>query len=195
VVFEIHTFSIADVEAVAKAVRVEVSQQIGVTPTRVVAITEKSRPKTTSGKIQRGATRTALHDGKLNVILDSVDVKPIAQNRQGPQVSEDLPTDVLLPQIALDAIHAINADSGRHDSYLKSFRLEKVPSITEAWRSADKSTSAVQAMCEMSIRALVLHYPAIMMQSVHWLASNPDWILTDSQEQLSEIVHYGFVME
>jgi acyl-CoA synthetase (AMP-forming)/AMP-acid ligase II len=57
VVFEIRTISIADVEAVAKAVRVEVSQQIGVTPTRVVTITEKSIPKTTSGKIQRRATR------------------------------------------------------------------------------------------------------------------------------------------
>jgi hypothetical protein len=76
-------------------------------------------------------------------------------------------------------------------------RLEGVPGISEAWEFADKSTSAVQAMCEISIKAFVRRYPPAV-QFVHLLFANgQDWIVREQGEKylFTEIVHCGFVLE
>ncbi|CAN0493712.1 unnamed protein product [Ectocarpus sp. 12 AP-2014] len=52
-------------EAVRRAIASE-----GCYPSRVVAITEKTIPKTTSGKIQRRRSREMLHQGALSVITE-----------------------------------------------------------------------------------------------------------------------------
>ena len=68
VVFEIRREAEIEVESVVEVVRSSIIQDTGLIPTRVVAIKEKSIPKTTSGKIRRRMSRTRLHDNLLNVI-------------------------------------------------------------------------------------------------------------------------------
>ena len=70
IVFEIRRSSASAADSACKAVRSEVRQKIGLAPSRLVAIAEKSIPKTTSGKIQRRATRKALHEGNLKIACD-----------------------------------------------------------------------------------------------------------------------------
>ena len=70
VVFEIrNTYAKAtDAAEVVDIVYSAIIQDVGLVPARVVAIKERSIPKTTSGKIQRNATRSALHNGSLKVL-------------------------------------------------------------------------------------------------------------------------------
>eukprot|EP00903_Cladosiphon_okamuranus_P019463 g17897.t1 len=59
--------------AIATAIesaRRRVMEDCGLYPTRVVAIKERTIPKTTSGKIQRRLTRTLLHHGDLEVVAE-----------------------------------------------------------------------------------------------------------------------------
>jgi acyl-CoA synthetase (AMP-forming)/AMP-acid ligase II len=72
IVFEIRRRSMSDAKAVCAVVREEVIQKIGLPVDRVVAIPEKTIPKTTSGKIQRRASRAALHQGELKIVHCSV---------------------------------------------------------------------------------------------------------------------------
>jgi acyl-CoA synthetase (AMP-forming)/AMP-acid ligase II len=47
-------------------------QATGLVPYRMVAVRDRTIPKTTSGKIRRRATREALHEGNLHVLHDSL---------------------------------------------------------------------------------------------------------------------------
>jgi fatty-acyl-CoA synthase len=58
----------ADAEALPSAVRRSVIDAIGVVPTEVLVVPPGTVPKTTSGKIRRGALRRALLDGSVPVI-------------------------------------------------------------------------------------------------------------------------------
>jgi hypothetical protein len=113
------------------------------------------------------------------------------------EIPTDLPTDHL-PQAALDAIRAITASPSKLDSCFKALRLEGVPGISEAWKFADKSTSALQAMCEVSIKAFLRRYPPAV-QFVHLLSANgQDWIVREQGENhllLTENGHCAFVLE
>ena len=70
VVFEIRKANVKakDIVNVVNLVHNAIIEDIGLIPTRVVAIKERSILKTTSGKIQRKATRKALHNGNLKVL-------------------------------------------------------------------------------------------------------------------------------
>ncbi|CAM9346479.1 unnamed protein product [Ectocarpus sp. 12 AP-2014] len=73
IVMEVRTVSKKNTRAVKEAmaaVRRSVISESGLTPSRVVAIKEKTIPKTTSGKIQRRKTRTMLHGGGLDVVQE-----------------------------------------------------------------------------------------------------------------------------
>lgn len=72
VVFEIRKANVKakDTVDVVKLVHNAIIQDIGLIPTRVVAIKERSIPKTTSGKIQRKATRRDLHNVSLKVLYE-----------------------------------------------------------------------------------------------------------------------------
>ncbi len=63
--------SLEQLRNVIANVRSDVAQKTGISLTRIVAISEGSIPKTTSGKIQRKASREALKTGNLNVLFDS----------------------------------------------------------------------------------------------------------------------------
>ncbi|KAK7230919.1 hypothetical protein SO694_000741102 [Aureococcus anophagefferens] len=69
VVFEVRAAS--DAEDVCRAVARAVAVDVGLAPERVVAIEERSIPKTTSGKIQRRATKKLFAENRLRLARDS----------------------------------------------------------------------------------------------------------------------------
>jgi acyl-CoA synthetase (AMP-forming)/AMP-acid ligase II len=95
IVFEIRRSATVSANEILALVLSGVVQNIGVSPSRVVAIKENTIPKTTSGKIRRGATRSALHTEKLAILLDwngnSQDdkIQPSADSLDGALVSKN----------------------------------------------------------------------------------------------------------
>lgn len=76
-----------DVQArarVAEAVRSEVAARAGVSPQVVVPIDRDAFPKTTSGKIQRGALSRALREGRFGAVLKEIDLA-----LEGPRTMPD----------------------------------------------------------------------------------------------------------
>ncbi|KAJ8600626.1 hypothetical protein CTAYLR_006909 [Chrysophaeum taylorii] len=76
-----------DATAVGKRVSAAVTRDVGLAPARLVAIEERSILKTTSGKIQRRATRDALLAGNLKVVDDTFLDKPkskLSKKSRGP---------------------------------------------------------------------------------------------------------------
>lgn len=76
------------IPAALDAVRRAVTEEFGLCPSRVVAIKERTIPKTTSGKIQRRKSRLLLHEGSLQVVheLSSANVdKPSPRQQKKPQ--------------------------------------------------------------------------------------------------------------
>jgi acyl-CoA synthetase (AMP-forming)/AMP-acid ligase II len=70
IAFEIRRSTTANTNEILASVLRDVAQHIGLRPSRVVAIKENAIPKTTSGKIRRGATQSDLHNGKLATLFD-----------------------------------------------------------------------------------------------------------------------------
>lgn len=70
VVFEIRSSSIGAVEEAVEEVYVGVFQATGLKPVRVVAIKERTIPKTTSGKIRRKESRKQLLGGTLEKVFE-----------------------------------------------------------------------------------------------------------------------------
>lgn len=70
VVFEVRQAFVRDAVDIVNTVRMRIIEEIGVVPTRAVAIKERTILKTTSGKIQRKANRSALHDSAHKVIYE-----------------------------------------------------------------------------------------------------------------------------
>jgi len=68
IVFELRRASYKEAAEICTAVKQQILQPIGIPVKSVVAIEEKTIPKTTSGKIQRRATREALQNGTLKVV-------------------------------------------------------------------------------------------------------------------------------
>lgn len=84
VVFEIRNGFVKAAKDVCALVRSQIHDKIGLPPHRLVAIKERTIPKTTSGKIQRNATRSALHQGLLDIVFEW----------KYPEVSEIIPNVV-----------------------------------------------------------------------------------------------------
>eukprot|EP00953_Heterococcus_sp_UTEX-ZZ885_P017536 9813-Heterococcus_DN1.PRE.1 len=93
VVFELRAGREQQAEAVAAAVRSVVSRETGLAPSRVVAIKEKSIPKTTSGKIRRRTTREALAEGTLKVLFDAVFDSTVADVEAAADTAADSAAD------------------------------------------------------------------------------------------------------
>lgn len=75
------------IPAALDAVHRAVTDEFGLCPSRVVAIEERTIPKTTSGKIQRRKCRLLLHEGSLQVVheLSTADVDKISRPEQKRQ--------------------------------------------------------------------------------------------------------------
>ena len=59
---------VADDDALFQAVRAELADTVGVVPNEILLLRQNSIPRTSSGKIQRGACRASFLDGTLEVI-------------------------------------------------------------------------------------------------------------------------------
>ena len=70
VVFEIRAKHERDSVNVLNVVKTAIISEIGLIPTRIVAVKERTILKTTSGKIQRKGTRKALHNNELEVVYE-----------------------------------------------------------------------------------------------------------------------------
>ncbi|CAB9525145.1 deoxyerythronolide-B synthase EryA1, modules 1 and 2 [Seminavis robusta] len=100
VVFEIRNNMLHDLADVVETVRRSIIASTKLSPHRVVAIRERSIPKTTSGKIKRRATRTALHEGALPVLLE--------WSNTGSTFGEDFFSAELLPDIGENDVTAFD---------------------------------------------------------------------------------------
>lgn len=101
IVFEIRKSSEKDAQAVVNHVKLEIMKTTGLPLRQVVAIAERSIPKTTSGKIQRKATREALNSGILKVIY-SYDAE--TKKATTSEISSSDDTFVETKTLALDEI-------------------------------------------------------------------------------------------
>ncbi|CAM9641834.1 unnamed protein product, partial [Scytosiphon promiscuus] len=111
-----------ELEAVRRAVISE-----GCYPSRLVAIKEKTIPKTTSGKIQRRKSRELLHQGSLAIITELT--APAGALEPCPSSSSPVPAD-LLPS---ESRSAAPSDESESESSMLS-------SSMSSWVSASVST-------------------------------------------------------
>ena len=70
IVFEVRQHFAREVEVIVEAVRMKIIAEIGIVPTRVVAIKKRTILKTTSGKIQRKVNRKLLHENSQQVLYE-----------------------------------------------------------------------------------------------------------------------------
>ena len=57
-----------DDDALFHSVRTELASSVGVVPAEIVLLRQNTIPRTSSGKIQRGACRASFLDGSLDVV-------------------------------------------------------------------------------------------------------------------------------
>ncbi len=91
IVFEIRKGAIEEAPEICKLIYTSVYKGMMLKARRVVAIKEKTIPKTTSGKIQRRAIRQALRDSNLQIVHDAVFGKAIPVDEEEMEV----PTEVI----------------------------------------------------------------------------------------------------
>lgn len=108
IVFEIRSMqnqnNKSEVFEIIDTIRKDVIDKIGLVPTRIVAIKERSILKTTSGKIQRKANRKALHDGKHIIVYDFT---PSSSSESPLKTSQDSETDNRTSDLKLDPFDTI----------------------------------------------------------------------------------------
>ena len=109
VVFEIRAAAEKSAAAVCRAARAAAASDAGLAPGRVVAVKEKTIPKTTSGKIQRRATRAALEAAALKHVYDTATERPSAARALATPTGADASSGVP-PPVALTT--ALEEDSG-----------------------------------------------------------------------------------
>jgi acyl-CoA synthetase (AMP-forming)/AMP-acid ligase II len=90
IVFEIRKASEQKAESICKDISSAVLAKIGLFPSLIVAIKEKSIPKTTSGKIQRRACRKSLNDCSLKKVFDwSTSIEVVENKNQSDSLTVD----------------------------------------------------------------------------------------------------------
>lgn len=190
IVFEIRQAEEGHASMVAAMVQRAVATACGLVPSRVVAIQQKSIPKTTSGKIKRRATRSNLQENNLPVVFETRD------SRSQPQstiIPEDLPYNEL-PPFVLDAVNSITMDHNLLESYFRKLSLDGLAGVVEAWNATNKSQEALIELCQSSLGAMKENYPSLI-QFLNLLVRNPQWIEgTDYKGMLSRLAHCMFVM-
>ncbi|CAB9525935.1 Putative fatty-acid--CoA ligase FadD21 [Seminavis robusta] len=100
VVFEIRNANKMTAQAVCEAIKSVVIQDIGIVPSKIVALEERSIAKTTSGKIQRRRNRDLLHANQHKAVFVLDQSSKLAGEGNGHQeISHNLP-----PSEKFDAI-------------------------------------------------------------------------------------------
>ncbi len=105
IVFEIRKGAIKEASEVCEQVYSSVYKETMLKARRVVAVHEKTIPKTTSGKIQRNKTRLALRAGKLEVVHDAifgkVEYEPEVEEMKAPPVVNSELLEVQKPKVCI----------------------------------------------------------------------------------------------
>ena len=114
VVFEIRAAAEKSAAAVCRAARTAAASDAGLAPGRVVAVKEKTIPKTTSGKIQRRATRAALEAAALKLVYDTAAERPSAARVLATPAAAEAVSALAPPPVPLAtaAALALVEDSG-----------------------------------------------------------------------------------
>ena len=145
-----------------------VLKHLGVRPTRVVAITPKTIPRTTSGKIRRRATRDALRSGALTILFDSHAERAKNTDPRRVRLSEATAssssvcggTDDTLS--LLDEANNVKGEDDTDDTDDTDSKVEVFLESREVLDNNDKSTDAAYAKdtwlddIEARVRALLL---------------------------------------
>ncbi|XYH99926.1 alpha/beta fold hydrolase [Sorangium sp. So ce1128] len=129
VVAEVDTRALAEggepraqaLDDVVLAVRRAVSERHGVAPSQVVLLKAGTIPKTSSGKLQRQATRAALADGQLEVALASAWTAPEPAAPEPAPAAR--PDEGPLARLRL-------ALGGEHRAALERYLVEQVAAVT-----------------------------------------------------------------
>mmetsp|Transcript_46068 Transcript_46068/g.107683 ORF Transcript_46068/g.107683 Transcript_46068/m.107683 type:complete len:1153 (+) Transcript_46068:65-3523(+) len=165
IVFEIRKS--ADAAAACKTVREAVIKTIGLVP-HVIAIAERSIPKTTSGKIQRRATRESLHTGLLPVQAELDHVGCLVRGHESASVS------------AAPAARAEDIDAVFEAFLGRGFRANA------PWEELGLSSiAAVQLLDELSKKVGVKLSPGIL--TVHGTPAQLKTHLTPRKSFLSQM--------
>jgi len=172
----------------------------------VFLLKQGSVPKTTSGKLKRGACQQICREGTWDskqVLLhwdkqgDAVENRAMNDDHLESLVgrADKYPAD-RLPQIAVDTVRAIKCNKQKLEDAFLALDFGGVPGIMEAWKDLDKSTEALQAMCDKSIEAFQEGYPTAV-KLCHLLVQPENGLLQEEAGilQLEEIVHCGYVLE
>ncbi|CAB9519444.1 Putative fatty-acid--CoA ligase FadD21 [Seminavis robusta] len=127
VVFEIRNANKMTAQAVCEAIKSVIIQDIGIVPSKIVALEERSIAKTTSGKIQRRRNRDLLHANqhKAVFVLDQSSMLEIAATSGGPrELAQDLPPSEKFDAIMTSLLGAdYDPDSGWDENGLTSLIL------------------------------------------------------------------------
>ncbi len=111
IVFEIRAAYVTEGNQVVNEAHSSIVRDIGLVPSRIVAIKEKGICKTTSGKIQRKATRLALQNNELPIVHELVLGNENTTTAGSTNFDQsDLPTDSF-SQVVLDTVKTDQADS------------------------------------------------------------------------------------
>ncbi|KAJ8602067.1 hypothetical protein CTAYLR_001599 [Chrysophaeum taylorii] len=117
VVFELYPAAVSSAEAVAAAATTAVARDVGLRPSRVVAIKDRTIPKTTSGKIRRSATRQAYLSGTLQVIYDSG--PPLFRSTSSDENNNRSPTEAAasddVSKLAVEVVVVVSDDDDDDD--------------------------------------------------------------------------------
>ncbi len=84
--FEIRNTAIEEAAEICRQVYSSVYKEMILKAQRVIAVREKTIPKTSSGKIQRSKTRFAMNAGELKIVYDAV----FGQKVHKPVVEEEM---------------------------------------------------------------------------------------------------------
>lgn len=192
IVFEVRNSSRNQATELAQVVHQAVASNIGLVPSRMIAIAERTIPKTTSGKIRRRQTRMALRKGKLVAVGEIRDHSHQFANLSYV-VPENVPSDVI-PSSIHEVVSSIAINEQLLEEKFEQLQLKSLPGVAAAWSAADKSQAALQQICKKSLMALQANFPTLV-QFLHLLELKHDeWILEGDKNRLSSLLHCVFVL-
>jgi len=121
----------ADPEETIQAIRQQLSEVFEIAPHQIVLIRPMSLPKTSSGKVQRQATREAWLQGELRVLHEWVAEAPAAAPASGKDTAEEITvasiTAVIRQKIAEKAKLPLEEVSPQ--AAVQDFPLESIEAI------------------------------------------------------------------
>ncbi len=185
VVFEIRQDYERDVVIILEEVRKKIIEDIGLVPSRIVAIKDRTIPKTTSGKIQRKATRTVLHDEKLNIVHEYASMNQSSLTSSGSNLNADRSCDYDAFDSIMVSFFGVDYDSSRswdelglssmasvqmRDKISESFAVSLAPDCLEVHISPNALKAFVTSNQGIPLQVELPELPVTDKKHVSWRA-------------------------